>query len=135
MMPKSRLLTEMRTLFSYRRCKTFLSMSLMNLAPSATRNSPPPSVAGLKQTNAPNFAVFTYVDSLCSPTKCCASDGLFTASYTASFLPNHVPEARCMDGVEARIQLQSFIHCSEAICILHHLKIPKPNGTMFLQMF
>lgn len=73
---KSRLETEMRTFSSYSRCSTFVSMSRKMAAPSAIRNSPPLTVAGLKHTNAPKRAVFLVVacegsmgGAACAPTR------------------------------------------------------------------
>jgi hypothetical protein len=42
-------------------------MSRKIAAPSAMKNSPPRTVAGMKQTNAPYAAVFFVVASLCRP--------------------------------------------------------------------
>mmetsp|Transcript_9209 Transcript_9209/g.17182 ORF Transcript_9209/g.17182 Transcript_9209/m.17182 type:complete len:201 (-) Transcript_9209:1464-2066(-) len=64
---KSKFDTEILIFLSYSSCRTSVSMSLRMRLPSATKKSPPPSVAGMKHTNAPNAAVLFVVDSLCSP--------------------------------------------------------------------
>ena len=65
--PMSRLETEMRTLRSQSVFKISGSRSRKMRSPSAIRNSPPETVAGMKQTKAPYVADFFSDDSLCSP--------------------------------------------------------------------
>ena len=64
---RSRFATEIRTFSSYSFVSTSVGMSRRIFSPSAIRNSPPETVAGMKQTKAPYVADFFSDDSLCSP--------------------------------------------------------------------
>mmetsp|Transcript_101641 Transcript_101641/g.217642 ORF Transcript_101641/g.217642 Transcript_101641/m.217642 type:complete len:234 (-) Transcript_101641:105-806(-) len=60
--------------------------------------------------------------------------GLVHSLVDRILLLRHGAEARVVDGIEARVQLQALVELAKSGGVLHEVEVPEPDGTVLLQL-